>query len=211
MSVSDMRQEYRRDTLDESKVAAEPMAQFRVWFDEVLAADLHEPNAMTLATATPEGRPSARIVLLKGYDDRGFAFYTNYHGRKGRELERNPHAALVLFFPTMERQIRIEGRVERVSAEESDSYFASRPLGSQLGAAASHQSEVVADRETLDRRMAEFEARAETEPIPRPPGWGGYRVVPESVEFWQGRPNRMHDRLRYRRVAQGWLLERLEP
>ncbi len=211
MNVSELRREYARGTLDEATVARDPIAQFRVWFDAAIALGLPEPNAMTLATATPEGKPSARIVLLKGFDDRGFVFFSNYTSRKGTEIDANPAAALTFFFAEMERQVRVEGRAERVTAEESDAYFLSRPEGSRLGACASHQSRVVADRATLDRRLAECEARARAEKLARPPQWGGYRVVPESVEFWQGRPNRMHDRLRYRLQGEAWVLDRLEP
>ena len=178
MSVSHLRLDYRRSTLDESDLAPDPIAQFSSWFEDALKADLPEPNAMTLATATADGRPSARIVLLKGYDERGFAFFTNYLSRKGREIDANPFASLVFFYPTLERQMRVEGRVEKVSEEESDAYYLSRPVGSRLGAWASHQGEVVADRATLDRRLAELEARATTEPNIRPPHWGGYRLVP---------------------------------
>ena len=211
MNLPDFRQEYRRATLDEADVAPDPIAQFRAWLEEAVAAELPEPNAMTLATADRSGRPSARIVLLKGLDERGFVFYTNYLSRKGRELAENPFASLVFFYPSLERQVRVEGRVDPVSAEESDMYYESRPLGARLGAWASLQSEVVADRDTLDRRLAELEKNAEVEPPTRPPRWGGYRVVPDSVEFWQGRANRMHDRLRYRRSATRWVVERLAP
>ncbi len=211
MSVSDLRKEYHHASLSEADLAKVPFVQFRHWFDEALARNLPEPNAMTLATAKPDGRPSARIVLLKGYDERGFVFYTNYLSRKGRELEQNPFASLTFFYPTMERQIRVEGSVMKLSAEESDAYFASRPLGSQLGALASRQSEVVADRNVFDSRLAELEALAATEILPRPDHWGGFRVVPESLEFWQGRPNRLHDRLRYTRQGGTWQIDRLEP
>lgn len=212
MGVSDLRKEYRRATLDESDVAPDPMLQFRDWFDEAIARNLPEPNAMTLATATREGRPSSRIVLLKGFDQRGFVFYTNYLSRKGREIQENPFASLTFFYPTMERQIRVEGPVQRISAEDSDAYFASRPLGSRLGALASHQSQVVSDRSVLDSRLAELEAlAAAAEPIARPEHWGGFRVYPEAIEFWQGRPNRLHDRLRYLREGDSWRLDRLEP
>ncbi len=198
--------------LSEADLAPDPFAQFQAWFDTALAAGLPEPNAMTLATATPDGRPSARMVLIKGVDSRGFVFYTNYESRKGRELEANPWAALVFYWPELERQIRIEGRVERVAAEESDAYFASRPLGSRLGAWASPQSQVIPGRDVLEARLRDLEARFASGDVPRPPHWGGYRVVPEAVEFWQGRPSRLHDRLRYTRQADGrWAIERLAP
>ena len=198
--------------LSEADLAPDPFAQFQAWFDTALAAGLPEPNAMTLDTATPDGRPSARMVLIKGVDPRGFVFYTNYESRKGRELEANPWAALVFYWPELERQIRIEGRVERVAAEESDAYFASRPLGSRLGAWASPQSQVIPGRDVLEARLRDLEARFASGDVPRPPHWGGYRVVPEAVEFWQGRPSRLHDRLRYTRQADGrWAIERLAP
>jgi pyridoxamine 5'-phosphate oxidase len=212
MSLSDLRKEYMLHGLSEADLAPDPFAQFQAWFDTALAAGLPEPNAMTLATATPDGRPSARMVLIKGVDPRGFVFYTNYESRKGRELEANPWAALVFYWPELERQIRIEGRVERVAAEESDAYFASRPLGSRLGAWASPQSQVIPGRDVLEARLRDLEARFASGDVPRPPHWGGYRVVPEAVEFWQGRPSRLHDRLRYTRQADGrWAIERLAP
>ena len=209
--ISRLRKEYTRAGLDESDAALDPIEQFRGWFDDALAANLHEPNAMTIATATPEGHPSARIVLIKGFDERGFVFYTNYGGRKARELEENPHCALVFYWGELERQVRVEGRVSRVSEGESDAYFASRPRGSQLGAWASEQSRSVENRSALERRLRELEREYEGREIPRPPFWGGYRVEPEIVEFWQGRENRLHDRLLYCRSAEGWRVERLQP
>ena len=206
-----LRGEYTRAGLRESDVDPSPIDQFRGWFGEALAADLHEPNAMTLATATPDGRPSARVVLLKGFDERGFVFYTNYEGRKSRELEANPRAALLFYWGELERQVRVEGRVSRVPDTESDAYFAGRPRGSQLGALASEQSRPVRDRGALERRLRELEGEYEGREVPRPAFWGGYRIEPETVEFWQGRENRLHDRLRYRRSEGGWKIERLQP
>ncbi len=211
MSAESMRVEYSRGRLVEAEVAPDPIAQFRAWFEAASTAAVPEPNAMTLATATPDGRPSARIVLLKGFDERGFCFFTNYESRKGRELEANAHASLVFFWPTLERQVRVEGRAERVSGEESDHYFAIRPIGARLGAWASRQSEVVADRATLEAALEAVERRYPDGDVPRPPHWGGYRVVPDEVEFWQGGPNRVHDRLRYRRSSGGWSIDRLSP
>ena len=210
--VARLRKEYTRAGLKESDAASDPIEQFRSWFDEVLAADLHEPNAMTLATATPEGRPSARVVLLKGFDERGFVFYTSYVGRKSEELETNPNCALVFYWGELERQVRVEGRASRVSEEESDEYFGSRPRGSRLGAWASEQSRPVEGRGALEERLRGLEAEYEGREVPRPPFWGGYQVEPEVIEFWQGRENRLHDRLVYRRSDNGeWGRERLQP
>jgi pyridoxamine 5'-phosphate oxidase len=210
--VADLRREYTRAGLREADVAPDPIEQFRKWFEEALAAGLHEPNAMTLATATSDGRPAARVVLLKGFDERGFVFYTNYEGRKGRELEEDPYCALVFYWGELERQVRIEGRAGRVSGEESDAYYRSRPLGSRLGAWVSEQSRPVGDRATLEERLRELEDRYEGREVPRPPFWGGYRVEPEKIEFWQGRENRLHDRLLYRCESnQSWSIERLQP
>lgn len=211
MNVSGVRREYGAVGLSEGDLAEDPIEQLRAWLDQAREAYPEEFTAMTLATADREGRPSARVVLLKGIDERGLVFYTNYDSRKGQELAENPRAALVFYWPALDRQVRIEGAVERTSREESEAYFRSRPPGSRLGAWASPQSRPMAGREELERRLHEAEERFGEE-VPLPEAWGGYRVRPETVEFWQGRPSRLHDRLRYSRSAGGgWHIERLAP
>ncbi len=210
-TLTHLRREYRASSLDEAGVAGDPLVEFRRWFAEAHAAGVDEPNAMTLATVSAEGLPKARIVLLKDVDDEGFVFFTNYESAKGRELAAHAVAALVFLWLPLERSVRVEGRVERVDAATSDAYFAQRPRASQLGANASPQSQVVADRSEIERAFAEAEARHAGVPVPRPGGWGGYRVVPTAVEFWQGRPSRLHDRLRYRLQEGRWVIERLAP
>lgn len=211
MDASHLRREYTHAGLDRGDVDPDPVLQFHNWFEKVIEADLHEPNAMILATASREGRPSARIVLLKGYDERGFVFYTNYGGRKAREIEANPLCALLFYWGELERQVRVEGCACRISEEESDAYFLSRPRGSRLAAWASEQSCPVESRSILEERVRALEADYEGREVPRPPFWGGYRVEPEVIEFWQGRENRLHDRLVYRRTEGEWRIERLQP
>lgn len=208
--LAGIRQEYMRAGLHEADALADPLAQFERWFDEALAAKLPLANAMTLATVTPQGAPDARIVLLKGIEAGAFVFYTNYQSRKGRELAARAEACLVFFWSELERQVRIEGRVDKVSAAESDAYFASRPLGARHSAHASAQSEPVSGRMVLESQVENVKARYGDNP-PRPAHWGGYRVIPASLEFWQGRANRLHDRLLYRRAGERWTIERLAP
>jgi pyridoxamine 5'-phosphate oxidase len=210
MNLSELRKDYSLTGLRESDVDADPFRQFSAWFEQARAV-IAEPNAMTLATCSRDASPSARIVLLKGHGPDGFTFFTSYDGRKSLELADNPRAALLFYWAELERQVRIEGVVERTTAEESARYFASRPRGSQLGAWASHQSRVIAGREELEAKLAEVTARFEGAEAPCPPFWGGYRLRPSSFEFWQGRLNRLHDRIRYRREGERWVVERLSP
>ena len=206
------RVDYSRGRLNEADVSGDPFEQFARWFADAEAAGVPEANAMTLATADPSGTPSARIVLLKSFDPRGFAFYTNYDSRKGRELAANPRAALCLFWQSLERQVRVEGTVERVGREESEAYFHGRPRQAQIGAWVSQQSRPITSRAELERLEAELQARFGDGPVPLPEYWGGYRVVPHAIEFWQGRPSRLHDRLLYTRSEQGeWTIRRLSP
>ena len=210
MDIADRRREYTRETLDESAAARNPFDQFRSWFDAALASELREPTAMALATVGEDARPSARMVLLKGYDEGGFVFYTNYESRKGRELARNPRASLLFYWAELERQIRIEGTIGIACAAESDEYYATRPLGARIGAWASPQSDVLENRAWLERRWDQL-ARHHGEDPPRPPHWGGYRVVPDYFEFWQGRQSRLHDRIAYTRTESRWEIARLAP
>jgi pyridoxamine 5'-phosphate oxidase len=210
-SLAGGRRSYDRDSLDEKNAAAEPFAQFAGWFADAVAAEHVEANAMALASVDERGRPSARMVLLRGWDERGFVFFTNYESRKGRDIAFEPLAALLFYWDKLERQVRIEGTVTMLAAAESDAYFAGRPRGHRLSAWASEQSRVVADRAALETRMEEADRRFADVDVPRPPYWGGYRVAPERFEFWQGRANRVHDRLAYRRAGTAWLRERLAP
>lgn len=212
MDIASIRTDYKRASLDKTDVLTDPVAQFQHWLDEAIKAQVPEPTAMTLATITAEGRPAARIVLLKEVDPSGFVFYTNYESRKGRELAANGAACLVFYWAELERQVRIDGTVDKTSAAEADLYFAIRPPLSRIGAWASPQSQVIENRSWLEARFAEAELRFKDKVIPRPTHWGGYRLAPHTLEFWQGRPNRLHDRLQYRRQADGpWILERLAP
>jgi len=212
MSIADLRREYALARLDETDVSHDPIVEFARWFAEAQEAEVLEVNAMTLATATAAGVPSARIVLLKAFDERGFVFFTDYRSRKGGELEANPRAALVFYWGELERQVRITGGVVVTSREESEEYFRSRPLGSRLGAWASHQSRVIPGRTALEQDLRDVEERYGDGEVPLPPHWGGYRLVPDAIEFWQGRESRLHDRMRYtREVGKEWRVERLSP
>lgn len=209
--IADIRRDYDTGGFSEADLAPGPLEQFSTWFNEASHTEQNDVNVMTLATATPDGKPSARIVLLKGVDE-GFVFFTNYESHKGKELTLNPHASLVFWWPSLARQVRVEGRVERITGEESDAYFRSRPRGSRIGAVASPQSSVIESRRSLEDSVRALEERyTEDDEIPRPEGWGGFRLRPEVVEFWQGRASRLHDRLRYRKEGEEWIIERLAP
>lgn len=211
MDLAEIRREYVRPELRKEDLDADPIVQFRRWLEDALATDKLEPTAMVLATVGEDGQPSARVVLLKGCDERGFVFYTNYDSRKGRELASHPKAALTFFWPVLERQVRIEGTVEKTGRAESEAYFQSRPPGSRLGAWASRQSEVLASREDLEEAVREATERFEGGDVPLPDFWGGYLLCPTAIEFWQGRQSRLHDRFRYVRGEGGWTIQRLAP
>jgi pyridoxamine 5'-phosphate oxidase len=210
-NIQNLRQEYRAAELAEGDVDHNPLSQFKTWFAAAVDAQLYEPNVMTLATSDLSGKPSARILLLKGFDDNGFVFYTNYNSRKGTELAENPQASMLFFWPELERQVRIDGLVSKVAPEVSTAYFHSRPKGSQIGAAASPQSSVIAGRELLEKNVMELTAAYEHTEVPRPEHWGGYLLEPMAIEFWQGRPSRLHDRIAYTKKDGIWTTERLAP
>jgi pyridoxamine 5'-phosphate oxidase len=211
-SIAKLHRDYPDRQLLEKTATRDPFRLFHHWFRQAVQARLIDPNAMAVTTVSPSGKPSARMVLLRGLDKKGFVFFTNYLSQKGKELKKRPHASLLFFWPLLGRQVRVEGRVERVTARESDAYFATRPRGSQLSAWVSKQSERIPNRESLEKRMVEFEVKFKNKKIPRPSHWGGYRVLPVSIEYWSGRRNRLHDRLRYQRKSKGgWRRERLAP
>jgi pyridoxamine 5'-phosphate oxidase len=209
--IAHLRKDYTLNGLDLQDILQSPIEQFKKWFGESLSAEVIEPNAMFLSTVSPEGYPQGRIVLLKDVDDSGFTFYTNYNSHKGADLAAHPVAALTFWWAELERQVRIIGKVEKVSEAESDAYFSIRPRGSQLGAWVSSQSNVIENREVLTDKLAKFEKQFDNQPVPRPPHWGGYRVIPHEIEFWQGRPSRLHDRIRYQYQTDEWKIERLSP
>lgn len=209
-SLDNLRRDYTKDSFNEKTALKNPFEQFKVWFDDAVNYPMMEPNAMALSTVNSEGKPSSRIVLLKRYDENGFVFFTNYESRKGKELEKNPYASLLFYWDRLERQIRIEGITEKISSEESDDYFQSRPYESRLGAWASKQSEVLPSRFTLIREVAKLLVKYPAK-VPLPPFWGGYRLKPDIFEFWQGRPSRLHDRIRYSKRGELWVIERLYP
>ncbi|KER10098.1 MAG: hypothetical protein HY22_07450 [[Candidatus Thermochlorobacteriaceae] bacterium GBChlB] len=212
MSIADLRKDYLKGSLDEKDLNANPFKQFETWFQDARDAGIDEPNAMTLATATKDGKPSARIVLLKGFDERGFVFFTNYESRKGRELSENPNAALCFHWQKLERQVNIVGSVEKISTQDSEAYFNSRPLASRYGAWASRQSEPLESKTALLARVAELALKYPIGNVPLPPFWGGFRVVPDELQFWQGQPSRLHDRFRYLKQTNGvWKIDRLSP
>lgn len=210
-NLSHLRFDYNKSGLTETDLLADPVEMFRHWLKESMTSNINEPYAMTLATSTPDGKPSARIVLLRHVDQAGFQFFTNYHSRKGHDLAENQQAAILFFWPELERQVRIEGVITRTDDKTSDTYFAQRPRESQIAAVASAQSDVIANRKVLEDQVAQLTAKLEGKPVPRPPHWGGYTLKPDSIEFWQGRTSRLHDRLRYRRENNNWIIERLSP
>lgn len=209
--INTLRHDFSKQTLSEKDVNPNPILQFEKWFKEAVDAQVNEPNAMTVCTATNDGKPSARILLLRNFNENGFVYYTNYHSRKGKEIAQNPHCALLFFWPELERQVRIEGSIEKQTTEESDVYFNTRPRTGKLGAWSSEQSAVIANREVLDKEYELFSAKFPGEQVPRPPHWGGYVVNPISIEFWQGRPSRMHDRILFTKTNGSWKIERLSP
>ncbi len=210
-TLQNLRQDYKAAQLNESDIVDSPFVQFEKWFNDAIKAEIFEPNVMTLATADRSGKPNARIVLLKGFDDQGFSFYTNYLSQKGKELKKNPQACLVFFWAELERQVRIEGKIEKLDKETSEAYFQSRPIGSQISAIASPQSQVVQSRSVLEQKVEELTKQFEGKLIPKPAHWGGYILKPTAVEFWQGRSSRLHDRIRYVLVNGSWKIDRLAP